>query len=493
MVVPVFPHFVSPNEFTRWLLAASLVEDRTVEVSKAARLLGTRFEDLSERDGRLYSNKAPGLAIVALPGYLAGRAVAGPPSPESMRLVVTAMRLVGSTLPLILLAFLFLKLGGEKSATALWILLFATPLFAYGLLLFSHAIVAASLFGAWAALFAFKKRFGLIAGALIGLATCCEYPAAIAGLIFVIGLLAARSWRTTATTIAGGIPFAIALGVYNYIAFGSPFTLSTWYDRLPEYRELGRTALFGVQMPSIDALIGLLFDPGRGLLVFSPVLLLAIPGLIAARRALAPAAFWTLLATPLTIIIFYSGYPNWHGGWALGPRYIVSAIPFLVFPLIYRDSGVIDALLAGWSVAANVITALVFPFVPVGFIVPWSSLSIPLLRDGLIAPNLFHLAARPLALAVPFLIVAVSMALVFRRTRTIFAAIGLVVALALGHVVDLSWTSPLHVLQRTYIAEVYFERRGALEKQFPGIAVTQPRLLLRRDAELAVPPDFWPF
>lgn len=493
MVLPVFPHFPSPNEFTRWLLAAAIVEQGTVEVSTPAKLLGPRFEDLSERDGRLYSNKAPGLAIISLPGYLAGRAIVGPPSPESMRLVVTAMRLVGSTLPIILLALLFLRLGGDKAATAIWILLFATPLFAYGLLLFSHAIVAAALFGAWAALYGFRERHGVIAGALIGIATCCEYPAAVAGLVLIIGLAATRSWKTIAITIACGIPFAIALGYYNWLAFGSPFTLSTYYDRLPEYRALGRTALFGVQLPSADTLFHLLFDPGRGLLVFSPILVVAIPAFIAARRALPRAAFWTLVATPLSIIIFYSGYPNWHGGWATGPRYIVAAIPFLVFPMIYRESGIIDALLAGWSTAANVITTLVFPFVPVGFAVPWSSLAIPLLRKGLVAPNLFHLVWRPLAIVIPFAAVLVSAGFVFGKRRAIGAAIGVLLALGVGQSVATYSTSALIRVQRAYIEEVYFERRGALQRELPGIASAQPRLMRRRDAELTIPPDFWPF
>ncbi len=493
IVVPVFPHFPSPNEFTRWLLAAAIVEQGTVEVSTPAKLLGPRFEDLSERDGRLYSNKAPGLAIISLPGYLAGRAIAGPPSKESMRLVVTAMRLLGSTLPLILLALLFLRLGGDKAASAIWILLFATPLFAYGLLLFSHAIVAAALFGAWAALYGFRERHGVIAGALIGIATCCEYPAAVAGMILIIGLATIRSWKTLAATIAGGIPFAIALGYYNRIAFGSPFTISTYYDRLPEYRALGRTALFGVQLPSADTLFHLLFDPGRGLLVFSPILLMAIPAFIAARRALSRVAFWTLVATPLSIIIFYSGYPNWHGGWATGPRYIVAAIPFLVFPMIYRESGIADALLGGWSTATNVITTLVFPFVPVGFAVPWSSLAIPLVRKGLVAPNLFHLVWRPLAIAIPFAVAVMSAAFVFGRRRAIAAAIGALLALGIGEW-GAAWSvDPLIRVQRAYIEEVYFERRGALETEFPGIASAQPRLVRRRDLELTIPPDFWPF
>gem|GEM_PF-2487138 len=38
--VPVFPHFLSPNEFTRWAFAVSLVENGTPEISRVLPLPG---------------------------------------------------------------------------------------------------------------------------------------------------------------------------------------------------------------------------------------------------------------------------------------------------------------------------------------------------------------------------------------------------------------------------------------------------------------------
>ena len=112
------------------------------------------MEDIAEVDGRLYSNKAPGTTLVALPGYLAARPFAGPPSPTSLRPSLNAMRVAGATVPVLFLAFLFARIAPEKGRKeTLFALVFATPLFAYALLLFSHALVAASLFGAWVALF----------------------------------------------------------------------------------------------------------------------------------------------------------------------------------------------------------------------------------------------------------------------------------------------------------------------------------------------------
>src|SRR5688572_13984136 len=102
IVIPVFPHFFSPNEFTRWLTAAAIVDDHTFQVNRYLPLFGEGLEDLSEIDGRIYSNKAPGLAVVGLPGYAVARAVVGPPSPATMRVTLTAMRWLTATLPAIL-------------------------------------------------------------------------------------------------------------------------------------------------------------------------------------------------------------------------------------------------------------------------------------------------------------------------------------------------------------------------------------------------------
>ena len=62
LVVPVFPHFVSPNEMSRWAAArlARRGRGRLEVAADVAELLGPRIEDVAEVDGRLYPNKAPG-------------------------------------------------------------------------------------------------------------------------------------------------------------------------------------------------------------------------------------------------------------------------------------------------------------------------------------------------------------------------------------------------------------------------------------------------
>lgn len=499
LLVPVFPHFVSPNETTRWALAAALVEEGTPEVTGPARILGPRMEDVAEVGGRLYSNKAPGAALLALPGYLAARPFAGPPSAASLRPSLTAMRLVGATLPVLLLALAFGRLApGEGRREALFALLFATPLLAYSLLLFSHALVAASLFGAFAALFGGRteeagKARDVVAGALLGLAVLSEYPAAIPALVLAV----VATWRAPGRlvrVVLGGLPFAVALGAWNAACFGSPFRLSSGLERDASFRALARQGLFGIGIPRPAILGRLLLDPSKGLLVLSPVLLLVPSGIRAARRSLGPRAAVALVLVPASIFLTYGGYPNWHGGFTVGARYLVGGLPFLLLPLAFARWGAVAAALAGASTAAVVLTTLVFPFVPPGFPLPWGSFAAPLLADGLVAPNLLHLVARPLALAVPFAVVLVASASVFGWRRLGPFLAGACVWTAAGLALPVvSPLSPPLVVQRGYVEEVYFTRDGALERSMPPGVEVPPRLRARREQELRLPPSPWPF
>jgi len=496
LVFPVFPHFASPNELTRWLLVAAVVEDHSLEVTKQTSILSPNFEDLAVVGQRVYSNKAPGVALAAAPGYLLARPFAGPPSRESLRPSLTAMRWFGATLPLLLMALLFARAararGAESTGFAVAALLFGTPLFAYGLLLFSHALVAAGLFAAWVLLY-LRDRGGMAAGALIGLAVMSEYPVAIAAAVLVSGLAVTRQWKRLALVVAGGAPFALALALYQNAAFGGPLVAAYHFEKFAAFRALGESGIGGVGLPSPAIIAQLLFHPARGLLLFSPVLIAALAALPHARRALPRAAFVMLLLAPLAILLVYGGYPNWHGGWAVGPRYIVSAVPFLAFPLAFVPVRAWSAALLGWSITAVALTTLTFPFVPLDFPLPWGSLAMPLLRHGLIAPNALHLVARPLAIAMPLLLVGAVLVLATPRRMVVATTAGVVLSLLAGFAaMKTTQRQALPFVVRSYFEDVYFGRRGTIDSLARAHVIT-PKLLLRRAGELPYGPTEWPF
>jgi hypothetical protein len=528
VVIPVFPHFVSPNEVSRWVLAAALVDRHSVEVTPYASLVGSRFEDLSLVNGRLYSNKAPGGTLVGLPGYAAARLVVGPASGSTMRISLTAMRLGAATVPALFLGFLFIRAGARLGATdnriafALCILLFGTPLFAYGLLNFAHALGAAGLFGAWVLLFTLPGQRGtsarsetgdrpgtiplldrqpqFAAGALIGLAVLSEYPSAVAAIVLLGCALPRLRTAGLIKAAAGGAPFAIILGLYNALAFGSPFILSSGNERSPEFRALASHGLFGIGLPSLSNLLGLLADPGRGLFVFSPVLLVALALLPSMRRRIDRGAFLALTLAPLALLLTYAGYPNWHGGWTVGGRYLVAVMPFLVAPLLAgAEAGrsskqffAIEPALAGASILAVVLTSLVFPFVPNAFHWPWASFALPILMRGFVAPNLFHLISTSMALVVPFALCAAALMTGVERKWWLSALAGSVLWMAIGMAGSRQPTLGER-LQLGYVEEVYFEGNGSLEEAAPPDLGVPPRLRLREGNELRLPPPSWPF
>jgi hypothetical protein len=499
LVIPVFPHLPSANEFSRWALSAAIVERGSVEVSPEIALLGDRIIDVAMRGGHLYSNKAPGGSLAAVPAYLAARTVVGPPDRHNLRATVTAMRLCICTLPLLALCIWFALharragIAPQRIAFAVAVMLFGTPLFAYGLLLFSHALTAVALFGAWLLLFGDSRlresMRELAAGLLLGLAAISEYPTAIPGAVLVACALRRRGIAGGLRIAAGVLPMVVALALYNHTAFGSVFALSSSFERSAVYDQLSRTGLWGVHWPSLWTAVRLLLDPSKGLLIFSPVLVLALIAISAARRRLAPAAFWALTLAPLSLFLVYAGYPNWHGGWTVGARYLVPAVPFLAYLLLLGRPRLVDPFLLGASAAAIALTTLVFPFVSEGYAFPWASFSAPLLFKGLVAPNLLHFVSRTAAIAVPFALVAAALLLAAAPRRAPHTLAGIVVWTLAGIFCVATWF-PRGDGTRWYVENVYFERLDVLHQANPHL---DPRVRRQMQFDRMLPPTSWPF
>ncbi|HEY6140540.1 MAG TPA: hypothetical protein VI670_22525 [Thermoanaerobaculia bacterium] len=299
-----------------------------------------------------------------------------------------------------------------------------------------------------------------LAGALLGIAAASEYPIVIPA--FILFAFAPNRWKVA----LGGAPFALLLALYHRAAFGGIFELPSAHEKLPAFRELARSGLFGVHAPSAANFVAMLLDPGRGLLWFAPIV---VAGVFALKHVPGGQRL-TLILVPLSIFAVYSGYPNWPGGWAEGPRYVVSAIPFLLFPLTYARQR-FAPLLLGIGAATVIPLALTFPFPDRSIALPWASLAWPLLRHGLVAPNLLHFVARPLAIAVPFAIVIAALAL----TKRALVAAGIAVAIAISAI------AARHTPIADYIEQVYFERGGALART------------ARAQRDLTLPPASWPF
>ena len=292
------------NQNATFDLTRALVERRQLQIDPYA----GNTADVSFHDGHVYPNKAPGLAFVAAVPYAALYAVNGAPKDTlelNLYLYLCTVLVCGVSGALIGL----LLCDARGPAVALLAGL-GTPLFAYSTMLFAHVPSALLVLIAWQQ----RDRRPVAAGAAMGAATCINYLCAPLALLFV-------PWKSALRYIAGGAPFALALGAYHYAAFGSPLRTSI-ATMNPAFVEPG--AILGVfHLPRLDSLWGITFSPYRGLFFLAPVVLLALIGV---RDRLILIAFGVLL-------ILNASFNGWHGGYTAGPRYLLAVVPLLMLGL----------------------------------------------------------------------------------------------------------------------------------------------------------------
>lgn len=397
-LLPMFPHGGSANELTRWATAASLIEKGSFEITWTEDLIGKNV-DTAKINDKIYSNKAPGTAVLSAPFYAITRFFIGAPDASNIRISWFVMRFFISTIPLFLLAFWLYKRDIDEFSLAT--LLFATPLFIYSLLFFSHIFVAVTIYFAFRLLYDerfTRLRSSLVAGLLCGLAVICEFPAIFPVTVFGIGLFFTDKRERNVRIfffVLGGLPFLIALMIYNYALFGSPFSMSYAYESFPEWAEVAGQGVFGISFPTITNIYLLLFSPSRGLFFFSPILIFSIITLFTSRER-RNLRHRVKFAAIFVSVLLLCGHGAAHGGWAFGARYLVFVMPLMLDSFfdgeIYEFSNIWQGFLFGISFLFCVIPILTFPFAPPEFQFPhndfWTSF---LINEIWVTPNLLNI------------------------------------------------------------------------------------------------------
>ena len=120
------------------------------------------------------------------------------------------------------------------------------------------------------------------------------------------------------------------------VVFGGPLSLGYSYSE--QWIKQHETGFMSLTLPRLDALWGISFGVFRGLFVLAPWLLLALPGFglwwSRGRKPGAGTAEWvTVLAIIILIALFNASSVMWWGGFAVGPRYLLPALPFMALPV----------------------------------------------------------------------------------------------------------------------------------------------------------------
>lgn len=340
------------NQNSRFALVRAIVERGTVQIDDTGRWQGELVTgDLARRGTHLYSDKAPGLALTAVPVVAVARLLT-PASKAGLATLAYVATVATAAVPTVLAAcllfWLALQLGSSAGGAAFAAATFGlgTPAWCYATLLFGHALATGCLVAAFAAAVALAtpgsaRRDALYAAGLgltAGWATVTEYPCAIPAVL-IAGLALASTWlggaarwRRVVAGVAGGAAVCVVvLMIYNQAAFGAPLGVS--YAHV-EGLEGFKQGFLGVTYPKVRVLGWLLFGRFRGLFYLAPALALAPAGFALLVRAhTSRRAGLTAAAIVVYFVLFNASYFYWHGAWSYGPRYLAPALPFFCLAL----------------------------------------------------------------------------------------------------------------------------------------------------------------
>lgn len=365
-----FAHWGGWNENASFNLVRSIVEEQTFNLDR----LYNNTSDRAYFEGHYYSAKAPGMAFIAAPAYAGYHGLYGifkNPVEEAggnisiTRIGKNSKEIVDDVDPGFFLSSAMLILTALTSSlfTALSAALVYRIVLSHGFTE-KNALICAFIFGAatisahYAMVFLthatgtffillnyhLLQKKGLTAKTAIGAGMAGGYAVVsehVTAIILAVNILAFSilKGKKTAYVLTGVIIGLSPLLIYNSIIFHNPLDFAVRYmdEEIFDIDSFERQNL-GFARAKPDAMIALrmLFYPYRGLFFYSPILLLALPGLLQMwrddRRRHALSIIGVFLAFTL---LFSTRTKTWYGGYCFGLRYMVPIIPFLVIPIAY--------------------------------------------------------------------------------------------------------------------------------------------------------------
>ena len=362
------PRWAEWNQNSRMDLTLAIVEQGRFAIDDYYQNTG----DYAQYGGHIYTDKAPGLSFLAVPWYAAYRAIAQTPPAAALLDRLSRSAALAQTLredgtglradkiyfagALYFATFFTVSIASALAGVALYRFLglfvanrracllatmgyaLGTVALPYSSVFYGQQLAAAFILLAWERLYRVRHAIAppralYVAGALLGLAVLTEFTAALpAALLALYAFTGLRRKPDIGRLILGGLPFAVLLGYYNAVAFGSPLTSS--YRYLVKFAEISSYGFQGFGPPRLDALWGITFSPFRGLFVYSPFVLLALPGWWLMRRDAVHRAEWMLSLGAFAAQLFLIAcWYDWKGGFAIGPRNLLVVLPFAMLPI----------------------------------------------------------------------------------------------------------------------------------------------------------------
>lgn len=420
----VFPHqprLNNPNENVRLYMTAAIVEQGTYAIDTLRDRWGW-VNDASVYEGRYYSVKAPGSSLLAVPGYAAYRALAGMLGrPFDRQAALWLCRVTATIVPTLIglwfcQAFFRRRSSDLRAADiAFTALALGSPIYGYATMLASHTTAAIAAFGAFMILSTLRRSqrctplHCFAAGALAAAVTWLEYQGLVASVLLTAFALTVfyeqRAIKGAALFAAGALLPTLSTMHFQYRAFGNAFSPGHLDLETKGFRTIHSQGFYGLTGIEPRALETLLIDLGSGLFPIAPFFVLGAIGLfigLRSRETRMEAGYALGIIALTTLAISATTY--WRGGWTIGPRYLVIAMPFLAYGALaplsrwaetkraWASYGVATGLTLVGLIASGVPSAY-YPHLPPEFTRPLPQLFARLIEQGYAPYNAANLVS----------------------------------------------------------------------------------------------------
>jgi hypothetical protein len=350
-----FYHDPGWNGNSRLGLTFAMVEEGRLTIDSYHNQEETATKDKAIYNGHYYTTKAIGSSLVAVlfyfPLYKLENLLNVKLALSELKYVLTFFSIgLPSALAGSLMYVLCKQVTGNRfrSYMSTIAINLGTMIFPYSVIFFAHQLAGALLFCAFFLIFQLNlepnyRRKGILflIGFLLGYALITEYPVAPIVLVLIAYFFytvfktgtANRSLAVIPPALGACIPIALTLA-YSTSVFGNPISTGYTHSAVPEFQEQQSQALVGIGWPNPKAIFFMTMHPAFGLFWQSPVLIVALIGVwLMWRVSQYRVEALVSIAAFCSLIILYSGFYNWWGGWTFGPRYIIPMLTFLCLPL----------------------------------------------------------------------------------------------------------------------------------------------------------------
>jgi hypothetical protein len=208
-----------------------------------------------------------------------------------------------------------------------------------------------------------EERRGLTA--LAGLPLGLSVLVRTTNLAFILPVLIYIVWKRRSQLLgfaAALLPGALITAWYNHAAYGAfyrfPLMAPEYLLPASEFSKYNESGGYW-QTPFLNGFWGNLISPSRGLLVISPILLLAFAGfvlLIWKRKELWEKTFALYLCFALAFLfelLLISKKTAWTGGLSFGNRLLLDTLPFLCFLFVPAFEYYDKMMKPSWKTAAK--------------------------------------------------------------------------------------------------------------------------------------------